>query len=237
MPGQGRRSRLVSALPVACALALLCAACGSASTAPPTATPVSSPTPSPTATATPAPDVHALALAASGLGVYQETTVPVALVHNQSTQESVSGATAHFDVLSPSGRVLLSTDVPIPPLAPDAEGAVAARLALSGYGNTVRVRLNGGTWSVGGQTSSTLAATVSCENRACPAGPQQAAATVTGSPPITGAFQAAAICVDRTGKVTGGGTDTGTGTAAHATVPLILSAAAVSCQVTFSAAF
>jgi len=236
MSGQGRRHRLAAAV-AACASALLSAACGSASTPSPPATATSSSTLPPAPTPTSAPDVHALAVAASGLGVYQETTVPVALVHNRSTAESVSGATVHFDVVSPGGRVLLSTDVPLPPLAPDAEGAVAARLALSGYANTVRVQLNGGTWAVGGQTSSTLGATVSCEGRNCPAGPQQATATVTGSPPASGPFDAAAICVDRTGKVTGGGEETSSGTAAHFTVPLILSAAAVSCRVTLSAAF
>jgi len=235
MPGQARRPA-VAALGAACAAAVLCAACGSAASQP-TPTGAPTPTPSPTPPPTAAPDVHALAVAAAGLGVYQETTVPVALVHNRSTQDSVSGATAHFDVLSPGGRVLLSADVPIPPLAPDAEGAVAARLALSGYSNTVRVRLAGGTWSLGGQTASTLDATVSCEGRPCPAGPQSATATVTGTPPIQGAFAAAALCVDRTGKVTGGGEETGTGSAARVTVPLILSSPAVSCRVTFSAAF
>ena len=182
--------------------------------------------------------MHALALAASGLGVYLETTVPVALVHNQSTTGYASGASVHFDVLSPAGRVLRSSDVAVPPLGPGGDGVVAARLALSGSGNTVRARISGGTWAAMGQASPTVAAsTVACAGHPCPSGPHPAVATVAGSAPLPGTVNAAAMCFDQSRRAIGGGTATITATARTLEIPLILSSTQISCVVTFSAAF
>jgi hypothetical protein len=203
----------------------------------PSATASGTATPSATPVPTAAPDSQAIGVVVSGIGIYQETTVPVALVHNQSLLSYVSGASAHFDVVAPGGRVLVSTDVAVPPLGPDGDGAVAARLAVSGYSNTVRVRVSGGAWSAQGQASTTLQGTVSCEGRACPSGPQSANAAVAGRPPVQGVFTAAAVCFNQAGTVTGGGSTTLSSTVSAISVPLILSSPAVRCSVTFSAAF
>jgi hypothetical protein len=236
MVGTGLHRAAMAAL-LAGAAGLACGCAPATPTPRPSPSASATPEPSPTPPPTEAPDVHALQLTASGLGVYLETTVPVALVHNQSTRSYVSGASVHFDVVSPAGRVLMSVDEPVPPLGPGGDGVVAARLALSGNGNAVRARVSGGTWSATGRASPARQATVSCGGHACVSAHQPGVASVPGSAPLPGAFDAAALCVNGAGAVTGGGLETINATATTIIVPVILSGAAVSCQVTFSPAF
>ncbi len=84
------------------------------------------PTPAPTPTPTPGPDLNErLDVGNTGVGVYQLVTVPVAIIHNASTQHSAMGVVVHF-APSRNGRVLDHVDSPTVAIPPGATVAVTA---------------------------------------------------------------------------------------------------------------
>ena len=131
---------------LAAVLGLLCA-CGSSASPNPPASP--SPTPAPaTAAPTPAPgpDTQQVDVVAAGVGVYQITTIPVAVVHNLATRHAATSVQVRFAVLNSAGKPIGGADANIPFIAPGQTTGIAARVEQSGSGLRATATVLGAQW-------------------------------------------------------------------------------------------
>lgn len=133
-----------------------------------------SPTPvttvaAPSPTPTPAPDDLVVSVVASGLGAYEETTVPVAVLRNGATAHAAQGVTVHFAVSTAAGRPALAADAHVAMILPGQTLAAAARLDLRGSGDKVAVTVTAvASWPPASPGSDPrLAATVHCRTASC----------------------------------------------------------------------
>jgi hypothetical protein len=115
-------------------LALAAAACGStpSPTPRPSPTPVPTPTPTPRPTIPPGPEVQQVQVVAAGVGVYQITTIPVAVVRNLAGGHAATSVQVRFAVFNTANQPVGGTDVNIPYIAPGQTMAIAGRIEQSG---------------------------------------------------------------------------------------------------------
>ena len=132
-------------------LPLLLAACGS-NTVPPigagTPSPqTATPSTSPPRSATPVPDgSQTLTVVASGLGTYMATTIPVALVHNNSTSAIAGQVIATFTISTAAGSIVRTTQTQPETVPPGSTVGFAQRLDLVGKGDRASVTLSSPVW-------------------------------------------------------------------------------------------
>jgi hypothetical protein len=126
-------------------LAVLCA-CGSNPASTPSPTPPPTPTPAPTPTLTPGPDTERVDVTATGIGVYELTTIPVAVVHNVAGHHAATQVTVRFAVFSSAGRPIGGADAVIPVVAPGQTMGIAARIEQSGSGLRATASVIGAQW-------------------------------------------------------------------------------------------
>ena len=126
-------------------LAALCA-CGSTPASTPSPTPSPAPTAAPTPSPTPGPDTERVDVIATGIGVYELTTIPVAVVHNVAAHHAATQVTVRFAVLSSTGRPIGGADAVIPIVAPGQAMGIAARIEQSGSGLRATASVIGEQW-------------------------------------------------------------------------------------------
>ena len=163
------------------------------------ATPSASPTPS-------GPDVHTVQLVAVGLGAYEETTVPVAIVKNLSSRSAATNVVVHFRVLNRANAPVDGNDAILPELLPGATAVVAARIQFAGTGFHGDATLTPGGFSPPSAATITASpATFSCG--ACGgSGYGDVHATLTSSSPHPRSpVSVGAACMNAAGAIVGGG--------------------------------
>jgi hypothetical protein len=131
---------------LAVAVGLLCA-CGSTASPTPSATP--SPTPPPATAAPtppPGPETQRVDVVATGVGVYELTTIPVAVVHNLATRSAATSVQVRFAVLNSAGKPIGGADANIPFIAPGQTTGIAARIEQSGSGLRATATVLGAQW-------------------------------------------------------------------------------------------
>ena len=223
------------------ALAVL-AGCGTPGSSSSSATP--SPTPVTTAatlspTPTSVPDTLVVSVVASGLGAYEETTVPVAVLHNGAAAHAAQGVTVHFAVSTAAGRPALAVDAHVGMILPGQTLAAAARLDLRGTGDTVAVTVTAvASWPQAGPGADPrVPATVHCRTASC-AGYGDVVGTLP--PPLRGMpVIGVAVCRTAAGTIIGGNTVPFNPAPADGSVDVavILSSAPASCELYATAGF
>jgi len=208
--------------------ALILAGCGTSSAR-------ATPTPSATATATPtpAPDNLQVTVVSHGLGTYEQTTIPVAVVRNLATAHAAVGVHVHFTVISPAGAALATTDGDIPVIAAGETTAIAGRAELSGAGDHLKEEVTVTSWrpaepSAGVITASDVA--YRCETSYC-----LGYGRVVGTLSATAATSVTvtAVCYDAANAVIGGDTSTEATTPQRTTAveePVIVSVRPARCE-------
>jgi hypothetical protein len=216
----------------AATLALLCA-CGSS--------PAASPTPAPpTATATaaptapPGPEVQRVDVVASGVGVYQITTIPVALVRNVATHHAATAVQVRFAVLDPAGHPVGGADASIPFIGPGQTMAIAARVEQSGSGLHATATVLGAQWTPAAAVAPLTVDGTTYTCGTCRPGPGYgtAAGTLHAAPGIAvSTVTLTAVCYDGD-VITGGDTSIETVTTLPRPVqePVIISAVPTRCD-------
>lgn len=209
---------------------MVLSACGSTA-AQPTPTP-RPPTPQPTPVPSPT-EAPSLTLTAVGLGAYELTTVPVAIVHNGSATLVATAVHVHFTVLTPAGRTVAQADADLATVPAATDGVAAARLDLAGTGDHATAAVTAVSW-VQPQGVVLHAAAGACSG--CPtrgAGFGNVVATLTREPAglaPPASVDDAAACLDSAGLLVGGGADTTQpGADGGVRIPVILSRPAVRC--------
>jgi hypothetical protein len=218
----------------AATLALLCA-CGSSPAASPTPAP-----PRPTATATaaptapPGPEVQRVDVVASGVGVYQITTIPVALVRNVATRHAATSVQVRFAVLDSAGHPVGGADASIPFIAPGQTMAIAARVEQSGGGLHATATVLGAQWTPAAAVAPLVVGATTYTCGTCRPGPGYgtAAGTLTAAPGVTvTSVTLTAVCYEGD-AITGGDTSIETVTTLPRPVqePVIVSAVPTRCD-------
>jgi hypothetical protein len=166
-------------------IGLLCA-CGSNGTATASPTVAATPTPSPTPTPTPGPDTERVDVVATGIGVYELTTIPVALVHNAAARHAATQVTVRFAVFSSTGRPVGGADAVIPLVAPGQTMGIAARIEQSGSGLRASASVIGAQWVDAGPLAPLTVSKVTYQCGTCRpgAGYGTAVGTMTAAPGI-----------------------------------------------------
>lgn len=217
-------------------LGVLCA-CGSGGTATasptPTATPAPTATPSPTPT--PGPDTERVDVVATGIGVYELTTIPVALVHNAATRHAATQVTVRFAVLNSAGKPIGGADAVIPTVAPGQTMGIAARIEQSGSGLRATASVIGAQWMDAGPVAPLTVGGVTYQCGTCRpgAGYGTAVGTMRAAPGITVSdVTLTAVCYVGA-AITGGvtSTDTVTTLPKQVQVPVIISNVPDRCEI------
>jgi hypothetical protein len=223
--------RRLLAVPAA-TLALLCA-CGSSPAASPTPAP---PRPSATAppTAPPGPEVQRVDVVASGVGVYQITTIPVALVRNVATRHAATSVQVRFAVLDSAGHPVGGADASIPFIAPGQTMAIAARVEQSGSGLRATATVLGAQWTAAGPVAPLTVDGTTYACGTCRPGPGYgtAAGTLHAAPGVTVSnIILTSVCYEGD-AITGGASSVETVTALPRPVqePAIVSAVPTRCE-------
>jgi hypothetical protein len=211
--------------------ALILAACGGGASSTATSTP--SPSRTLAATPTPAPDSLQVTVVAHGLGTYELTTVPVAVVRNAAGAHAAVGVHVHFTVLSPAGAALATTDGDIPLIAPGETTAIAGRAELSGRGDTVKEDVTVTSWRPANPAAGRIATSdvaYRCETSHC-----LGYGTVVGTLAATTATSVTvtAVCYDAANAVIGGDTSTTAASAqgtTHVEEPVIVTVRPARCE-------
>jgi hypothetical protein len=216
----------------AATLALL-SACGSSPAASPTPVP-------PTATATAAPtapsgpEVQRVDVVASGVGVYQITTIPVALVRNVAARHAATAVQVRFAVLDPAGKPVGGADATIPFIAPGQTMAIAARVEQSGSGLQATATVLGAQWTPAAAVAPLTVNGTTYACGTCRPGPGYgtAAGTLRAAPGVAvSSVTLTAVCYDGD-TITGGVTSIETVTTLPRPVqePVIISAVPTRCE-------
>lgn len=216
----------------AATLALLCA-CGPS--------PAASPTPAPprvTATAAPTsppgPEVQRVDVVASGAGVYQITTIPVALVRNLATRHAATAVQVRFALLDAAGKPVGGADATLPFIAPGQTMAIAARVEQSGSGLRATATVLGAQWTAAAAVAPLTVDGTTYACGTCRPGPGYGttAGTLRAAPGVTvSTVTLTAVCYDG-GAITGGDTSIETVTTLPRPVqePVIVSAVPTRCD-------
>jgi hypothetical protein len=215
----------------------LLSACGSGGTASTSPTPVPTPTPTavPSPTPTPGPDTERVDVVATGIGVYELTTIPVALVHNAAARHAATQVTVRFAVFNRAGAPIGGADAVIPNVAPGQTMGIAARIEQSGSGLRASASVIGAQWMDAGPVAPLTVAGVTYQCGTCRPGP--------GYGTAVGTMRAAAgiavtdvtltaVCYAGT-AITGGvtSTDTVTTLPKQVQVPVIISSVPDRCEI------
>jgi hypothetical protein len=216
----------------AATLAMLCA-CGSSpaassTPAPPGATATAAPT------APPGPEVQRVDVVASGAGVYQITTIPVALVRNVATRHAATAVQVRFAVLDPAGKPVGGADATIPFIAPGQTMAIAARVEQSGSGLRATATVLGAQWTPAAAVAPLTVDGTTYACGTCRPGPGYgtAAGTLHAAPGVTvSTVTLTAVCYEGD-AITGGATSVETVAALPRPVqePAIVSAVPTRCD-------
>ena len=231
----------------ALSLATVASGCGQGSDVVPASQSPTSGTPrsgSPaSSTPVPPPDQQTVQLVAVGLGAYEETTVPVAIVKNLSTRNAATNVVVHFRVLNRGNAPVDGNDATLPELLPGATAVVAARIQFAGTGFHADATLStGGFAQPSAATITASTATFTCG--ACgAAGYGDVHATLTSSDPHPRSpVYVGAACMNAAGAIVGGGAvpfhwpDAGGTTAPLVLTSIEQGAPVTSCTVTATAA-
>jgi len=233
-------ARVLSLTAAALAAAVL-AGCGQSAPAP---VPRGGGTASPVRTPVPAPDQRIVQLVSVGLGAYQETTVPVAIVKNLSTRSAATTVVVHFRVLDRANAPVASDDSTVPQLPPGATAVVAARIQFAGTGFHADATVSPGPFA----RPSALpiiasAATFACGQCRGTSGYGDVRATLTSTDPHPRSpVYVGAACMDASGAIVGGGAvpyhwpDAGGTTVSVVLTSIEQGAAVATCLVTAMAA-
>lgn len=207
------------------------AACSAAS---PTSTPTAGPPlPSaPPSSPSPAADRLVVDVEAVGLGSYELTTVPVAVVRNQSTGHDAVDVRVDF-VVDAGGRQA-SVDATLPRVPAATTTAIAARLELQGGRKVDRVVVAVGTWEAAEAPAPVVAEgiRVVCRTASC-IGPESVTGTLRGPGLRAAGLTVTAVCSDAAGGIVGGATEDVAGTAEETLAvdePVVVSAAPTRCD-------
>ena len=210
-------------------------ACGSSPAATPSPTPPPTPTPAPTPTATPGPDTERVDVTATGIGVYELTTIPVAVVHNAAARHAATQVTVRFAVFSSAGKPIGGADAVIPLVAPGQTMAIAARIEQSGSGLRATASVIGAQWIDATPVPPLTVGGVTYQCGTCRPGPGYGTAvgTMRAAPGIVVAgVTLTAVCYAG-GAITGGvtSTDTVTTLPKQVQVPVIISNVPDRCEI------
>lgn len=179
------------------------------------APPPTTPTPVPSAATTaPHRDDLGVDLTAAGVGSYQLTTIPVAVVYNRAAAHDALSLRIHFVVLDATDRPT-SVDADLPRLPAGASAAVAARVELGGARGLASVSVDVGAWAPALPPASVRVDQVAyrCETAGC-SGVGTVTGVLRGPGVAAGPLLITAVCLDGGGTVVGGGSQERTATAA-----------------------
>lgn len=184
--------------------ALCCgiAACGATA-------PTPYPTARPTSTATPGPDVQRLDLVVGGMGTYQLTAIPVAVVRNVSTAHTATDITVHFAITAADGTVVQTVDTPVAALGPHKTMAFVGRADMDGTGDHADVSIAVGSWTKDPPPIQLTgsAVTYACGNCSDSAGYGTVTGTLTAETDVAAGTPVyiGSVCYDASGAIVGGG--------------------------------
>jgi hypothetical protein len=217
------------------AVAALLVACGSPAATP---SPTPAPTPAPTTqapTPPPGPDVQRLDVVSTGIGVYELTTIPVALLRNAATRTAATAVKVRFAVLDSAGHPIGGADATIPIIVPGQTMAIAARIEQSGSGLRATASVLGAQWTPASPTPPLRVTGTAYTCGTCRPGPGYgtAAGTLSAAPGVTvSTLTLTGVCYDAGHAIVGGDTSVESVTSLPRPIqePVIVSAVPASCE-------
>jgi hypothetical protein len=178
--------------------------------------------------------VQQVQVVAAGVGVYQLTTIPVAVVRNLAGGHAATSVQVRFAVLDSAGRPVGGADATIPFIAPGQTMGIAARVEQSGSGLRATATVLGAQWTPAAAVAPLTVTGTTYTCGTCRPGPGYgtAAGTLTAAPGVTvSSITLTAVCYEGD-AITGGDTSVETVTALPKPVqePVIISAVPTRCD-------
>jgi hypothetical protein len=234
------RGRYRAAMLMGTAAVVSAAGCGSPATPAPSATAAAaSPALSPGAAAptpVPAPDDRRVQVLSAGIGSFEETVIPIAVIKNHSTQ-AATGVAVHFRVVTPGGGLFMEVTDTTPIIGAGQTTVASARLEGQDIGGGATAVAEVGAWSTRSPAEITASPGVFGCGRC---GPRSGYGEVTTTLTTSAAFppspiHVAVACTDAAGKIVGGGSRlvpwTAEALTQAASVPVLVNSTPAACGV------